>query len=329
MVFETKKIRSETLGEYLLGIRQDLALTRQAVVDASGVCGKFLEYLESGEFRKLPPNVYVYGILRQLAEAYGVSAEMLTAQFKKERGMVEPELAKPAPGGSRAKFWQKMVVTPKLISLGAALIFVGATVLYVAWQVVALNATPTLSLDTPKAGAVLKTALVEVSGHTEAGNILTINDQKVFVDSAGKFQTTLGLSSGPGNLVFSAKNKFGRQANKNLSIVADTGSAPAGLPGSGTAPKLTLVLKFTKPLSITFVVDGQRLPAETVLAGSGKTISADKIILLSTSNAGGVKVIFGGRDMGVLGRDGEVLTDLPFSADTLSSFSNSELTRLP
>lgn len=323
MVFETKKIRIETLSEYLLGIRQDLRLSQDVVVARSGACGKFLEYLESGEFQKLPPNVYVYGILRQLAEVYGVSAEMLIGQFKKERGMVEPQFAPAETKNTQPKFLQKLVVTPKLISLGAGLIFVGATVVYVAWQVITLNAAPKLVVLEPKPGQVLKSALVEVSGQTDSGNTLTINEQKVFVDASGKFQTTLGLNSGPGSLVFSAKNKLGKQTIQSLSLVVDLESKAGGGQASAAAPSLRLALNFTKPATLSFVVDGQRLPAETVLPGSSKSISADKTILLSTSNAGGVKVAFNGRDLGRLGRDGEILTDLPFSADTLGTLSNS------
>ena len=52
----------------------------------------------------------------------------------------------------------------------------------------------------------------------------------------------------------------------------------------------------------------------TMLSGSSKSISAAKEILLTSSNAGSTKVIYNGKDLGKLGRPGEVIRNVEFRA---------------
>ena len=75
MVFERKKIQLETLSEYLQEAREALGLSAEEVAAKTSIKLFFLQALESGEFKKLPPDVYVLGFLKQLAELYSVESD--------------------------------------------------------------------------------------------------------------------------------------------------------------------------------------------------------------------------------------------------------------
>ena len=87
MVFEKKKIRMETLSEYLAEVRQSSGLSLSEVAGKTGIKQIFLESLEQGNFAKLPADVYVCGFLKQLSGMYNLEAESLVIQFKKEKSI--------------------------------------------------------------------------------------------------------------------------------------------------------------------------------------------------------------------------------------------------
>ena len=71
--FTTKKIESLTLGERLKKMRNDRRLGTNDVAKMIKVQVKYLQYLEDGEYAKLPADVYVKGFLRSLSIFFGVS----------------------------------------------------------------------------------------------------------------------------------------------------------------------------------------------------------------------------------------------------------------
>ena len=58
MLFEKKKVRIETLSEYLNAVRKNLDLSIEEVCAKTGISRKFLNALESGNFKELPADVY-------------------------------------------------------------------------------------------------------------------------------------------------------------------------------------------------------------------------------------------------------------------------------
>ena len=68
--FVKKSVGTLTLGEKLAKIRKDKRLSLNEVSRLTGVQTKYLEFLEWGEFEKLPADVYVKGFLRSYADSF-------------------------------------------------------------------------------------------------------------------------------------------------------------------------------------------------------------------------------------------------------------------
>ncbi|MEK9174337.1 MAG: helix-turn-helix domain-containing protein, partial [Patescibacteria group bacterium] len=62
--FTRKKIQSLTLGEKLQKLRGDTHVPLTEVARSTRIRVRYLEYLENGEYEKLPADVYVRGFLR-------------------------------------------------------------------------------------------------------------------------------------------------------------------------------------------------------------------------------------------------------------------------
>jgi cytoskeletal protein RodZ len=319
MIFEKKKIKIETLSEYLTEVRLSLGLSLDEVIKKTGIKPQFLRALENGDLKILPADVYVFGFLRQLSELYSIDSEMLIGQYKKERG-IQQQLAKQIVLDNvwYKKYFTKLVVTPKLITLVLGLAFVVLTVGYIIWQVWSINKTPSLQIIQPADNAVIAGSSVEVSGNTDSGSTITINGQGVFVDGQGNFQSQLGLTPGPKEIDIVATNRFGKAVSKDINITA---APPSGSTPTGT---LNLQLNFTSAVTLGYIVDG--LPQQTLSFNSGdsKTFTANQEIILSTSDAGATKVTLNGTILGPMGRPKEALENVPFYAQTASSSPNSK-----
>jgi cytoskeletal protein RodZ len=312
MVFQTKKIELETLGEYLAEVRQRLDLSKEEVAERAGFNLKFLSSLENGDFAHLPPDVYVIGFLKQIAVIYSIDADSLIEQYRKERGIAKHITQNTTSPRSFKRYFEKLVITPKLLTLVVGLGFVVLTVLYVVWQVLSINRNPALEIFEPQDRQVVKQSSITVSGKTDPGMTVTINDQTVFVDSEGNFQTQLGITPGPKDLIFTAKNKFDKAVTKTISIVGESVAYKEPV----KEPLVKLELEFTEQVVLNFSIDGSTTTEEIFNAGARKVLTAMNKILISTSDAGATKVKLNDQDLGILGRPNEKLVEVPFTADT-------------
>jgi cytoskeletal protein RodZ len=314
MLFEQKKISTETLSEYLASVRANLVFSLEEVGKKTGIKLKFLQSLESGDFGSLPAEVYVIGFLRQLAELYAVDAFELILQYKKEKNIQKQVLIQRQAFASAwyKKYFGKLVITPGLLSVVLGLAFVVLTLGYIIWQLWSINRIPVLTVTQPQNNSVIAGSAVSVLGHTDPEADVSVNGQSIFVDDKGGFQTQAALSPGPEEITVTAANRFGKSATQVLNI---TGAGSV----ASTAGPLQLTLSFIGAATVSFSIDDQPSQTVTFSAGDNKTFSANQKILISTSDAGATKVAINGQNLGVMGRPKEQLNNVPFFAQATST----------
>jgi cytoskeleton protein RodZ len=314
--FETKKVPMETLGEYLSEIRNGLGLTLEEVAQQTGLYEKFIYYIEQGKYQLLPPDVYVLGFLKKLANIYKVPETALIVQYKKERGIVENvSRDKISPQKNWRNWLEKITITPKFLTLSGSAALGVIAFFYIIAQVFAINRTPSLEIFEPKNDAVIKGSSISVVGKTEPGMVLAINGQNVFVQNDGTFHATVGVAPGQKELKVDAQNKFGKQSTKVLSLRVEE---PTIAGASTVVPSdLQLELRFSKATKISMVRDGVEIADEIVPAQGIKSIVAQEKVVLTTSDAGSTVAILNGKELGVLGKSGQVLT-IPFTKEATS-----------
>ncbi|HEX3099842.1 MAG TPA: RodZ domain-containing protein [Patescibacteria group bacterium] len=319
--FETKKLSMDTLGEYLLEVRNQFGYTLEEVSQKTGIYEKFIHYIETGKYHLLPPGVYVLGFLKKLAQIYDISCEALLEQYKKERGIMEHQASEKLAGEKTWKTWfSKITITPKLITISGSGVLAAIAFFYIVFQVFAINKTPDLTITEPKNDAVISGTSVNVAGTTEPGITVSINGQNVFVDPSGNFHTTIGVAPGQKELKINAANKFGKNNEQVLALRVEEAQVAGA---ETTVPsELDLELKFTKDTKIEIEQDGTKLPSEIVPAGGTKLIKAQDRVTLTTYDAGNTKATLNGQPVGSLGKVGEKIT-IPFSKDAANLMQSS------
>ena len=219
MVFQTRKIQSETLSEYLYAVRIQLGLNIAEVSERTGIQKKFIEILESGNVSLLPAEVYVCGFLKKLSKLYRVDEAVLIRQYKKERGIVDNISEKKSFFSIPLK--NLFSITPKTVGVAVAMLFLVGTVGYVALQLRGMSQNPTITVISPSGGSLLTDSFVKVVGKTEPGNTLEINSESVFVSQQGDFSATVSVAPGQIELIFIATNKFNKTTTKTLALIRD------------------------------------------------------------------------------------------------------------
>ncbi len=305
-LFKTKPVHIDTLGEFLASYRRKLNLDIKTVSMLTQIKPTYLENLEAGNYILLPAEVYVKGFLKQLADVYHLPEDALVEQFQKERGFKDPKQPLPKVGSRLS-----LNINPKTLAATISVVLAVLVFSYVVSQIRSVLAPPVLEIDEPGSDANISGNSVVVSGSTEVGADVFINSQSVLVDKNGHFTESLILSPGLSILEIKAVNKFGKESKISRKINATS----LGLDAFKPAMAVNIILQIgPEPAWIYLEADGAVVQRGTMLPGSSKTIAAQGEILLTSANAGSTKIIYNGKDLGKLGRAGEVIRNVEFSA---------------
>jgi len=303
-LFKTKTVKIDTLGEYLAQVRNQLNLDIKTVSLLTQIKQIYLENLEAGNYPALPADVYIRGFLKSLATFYRLKEKLLIDQYEKERGfeVAHARLMK----GSKEKF----AFTPKtIVVIVTVLVAIGA-IAYVGNQIKSVLVKPYLEITEPTSDLTVQGSSIVVAGKSEIGSEVSINNQPVLTDANGEFTENLLLGSGLNSVEIVAKNKFGKVSTITRQITAQTESVKPV-----EAAPINLVVSIGPGSAwVSIEADGVVEQKGTMLAGSTKIITAKDDIIITSANAGSTQVIYNGKDLGKLGREGEVIRNVEFSS---------------
>lgn len=304
-LFQSKPVKIQTLAEYLSLSRQKLNLDVKTVSMLTQIKLSYIESLESGNWERLPAEVYIKGFLKQLAEVYRVKESDLVDQFEKEQ-----TFSRKLPAASSQNLSQININPRTLIIATAVFLVVGATV-YVSSQVRSVLALPVLEVTEPASDINVSGRNIVVAGRTEAGASISINNQAVLVDRNGFFAENLVLSPGLNVIEVKSMNKFGKE---NVAI-RKINAQVEDVPPQPTEAVNVIIEIGPESAWIYLEADGALVHRGTMLPGSSKTVTAKKDVLLTSANAGSTRITYNGKDLGKLGREDEVIRNVEFTAN--------------
>jgi hypothetical protein len=86
------------------------------------------------------------------------------------------------------------------------------------YQINLLTGKPKLDVTSPKDGDSTRNSPISVSGQTDSGNSISVNDRLAIVDKDGKFSYSFDLSGGDNKLKIIASDIAGNQTTKELTV---------------------------------------------------------------------------------------------------------------
>ena len=217
--FTRKKVESLTLGEKLRKLRTEFRMSLQDVSKVTRIQVKYLESLESGQYEKLPADVYVRGFLRSYARYLNIDEQALVKLYERERNIQE-NLGRDTHAHTVQSSFAPLsfVITSRSLALGVIFLVVFGAFFYLYQEFRSFAAEPQLTLLEPNNGVVVESQEVTVRGKTDKGAQVTLNDQTVFVDSDGTFSDTLPVRTGMNTIVIRTVNRFEKEKVVTLSV---------------------------------------------------------------------------------------------------------------
>lgn len=304
----------ETLGEKLAKKRAALGYDIKEVERATRIRAKHLEFMEAGEWEMLPPDVYVRGFLKNYAAFLKLDPAKVTRVYVKERGITEnvKKISQPAlqtPKKPQKSKSPKIIITPKRLAIGSAILGALLIILYIGWQVSILAAPPKLEVKAPGENTKVTEQQIIVEGKTDAGADVSINEVPIGVDPEGNFKEKVSLQDGVNLVKVSSKNKLGKTTQITRTVLAELRAIVVRKP---VKPKgLEMKLEIGPNSALIYIeVDGKPISEKNavMLPGSSQKINAKEKITVTVSDGGSVKATLNGKNLGNLGKAGEKIT---------------------
>ncbi len=223
--FIRKKVESLTLGEKLKKLRQQYRMSYTEIAKATRIQAKYLEYLENGEYGKLPAEVYVRGFLKSYARHLGLEEGAFLKLYDKERHIRMNLGHEPGPKESvRYPAMNAWIITPRTLLVTLLVLVLGGTFAYLFSEFRSFVAEPRLVISDPISGATIDGSVIALRGQTDPGTVVTANGEPVFVGSAGEFNEEITLQQGMNRIFIRATNRFDKTKEETVAIESRTES---------------------------------------------------------------------------------------------------------
>jgi cytoskeletal protein RodZ len=307
------------VGPQLKVRRQAIRLSLAQVELDTKIRGKFLTALESGDYTRLPHDIYSRGFVQQYATYLGLKGADLAAAYVDERGgLAAGDTKRPRLARGR-----RLVFTGPLLAAIGAIAIVGTIMSYLVYQFSSLAAPPHLVITSPGKDSTITGTVIEVVGHTTPGADVTINNSPILSDADGSFSEKVALSDGLNTIKIGSKSKLGKSSIVVRNVLAHlpnlngvSASVPAA-PFNGIAAHVSV----SATTSIVISTDGKEVFRQTVLPGWNQLFTGSTSFVITTGNAGATNIVItnstvANKKFVPLGSQGEIRRNQEFDATT-------------
>lgn len=308
--------------------RIELSKSLKEVESATKIRKKYLQWIEDGDYEHLTDDVYTLGYIKSYADYLGFETAPIVNMYKKER--LSYKQSKESGGyiktdsnmSLRPLGGQNFVLSSKTLVLLFSIMLFVLIAGYLSWQVIIIAAPPKITLNSNQER--VSTDFVIISGQTDGESDVFIDDSPISTNADGSFSERVSLVSGSNVITVTAKNQLGKTTTVTRTVTADLpqSSIEAAKLSTNNIDGVELLVTIVNQATfITVVADGQDVFRGTMLPGASQIFKAKNTIKLTTGNAGNTTVgitntSVANKNIGIIGKAGEVKNDLEFSKDT-------------
>lgn len=190
-------------GEIMRQVRTARHLTLWQVAKVLKIPARYLEALEAGDWDSLPAGDYGRYFLKKYAQFLNLETEEILAQYP---GPNLPQMVQP-PKHPPINSLQVTHPLRSFVLLLAALV----VVIYLVAAARAIFLPPQLTILSPSNDGITSSPTILLSGLTEAGIEVTVNNEAVEVMESGRFAVPVSLRPGLNILVVRARKNLSRE----------------------------------------------------------------------------------------------------------------------
>lgn len=224
--FKKKKLSSQrSFGQRLRIQRKRKKISLAQAEEETKIRVRYLDALEKGNFMDLPGEIYTLGFLKKYAQYLKMDVNSLVNQYKREKEILQKLGRTPAPfkeiSPVKKVSGMKFFITPKIMAVAASVILILGFLGYIIFEVNQFAKPPILSIATPTSEGIVKTDKIIVSGTTDSGSELYINNNLIALKEDGSFSQEIKLAAGLNLIEVKAKNRLGKETDKSIKVLAE------------------------------------------------------------------------------------------------------------
>ncbi|NVJ69864.1 MAG: helix-turn-helix domain-containing protein [Alphaproteobacteria bacterium] len=290
----------KTVGELLQAAREERGLSIESIAKDICIRSSYLAAIEQCDYKELPEKTFAVGFVRAYSMALKQDAKAIVEQFKEEFGIdAEPQVAVTeqtlAAPSRRLPGW----LSPLAGVVGVSLCWALFGTSLVPFSFTADNEIVDRQTDVAQLQAVQ--AMLPARDETVVTAELALEETpEAVVDLAGQEEAD------------KVKAFRGRTSLFSPAAIADQNTDEMG--------RADFTLRAIEDAWLRLEnTDGTEIWSGVLREGQSYRPQIDGAALLSTSNAGGVAISFGGQELDNLGSRGEVVRDLKLDSGQLLS----------
>lgn len=206
-----------TVGQILKEEREKKFYTLDEIEKITKIRKELLQALEAGQYQKLPPQTFVQGFIKNYGKFLNLNTEKLLAVFRREFSehknppRILDSLQNPIDD-------KRFRLTPTRVLVSVIFTLVIIFFVYLWFQYRFLVGSPFLEVNHPVDQFSADSAEITVSGRTDPEAMVSINNQEIAVDSAGRFSQTIKLSDNVSTVLVTSTSKSGKQTEVQRTV---------------------------------------------------------------------------------------------------------------
>lgn len=202
----------KTIGTIFSETRKSKRLTIFDIEQGTKIKAEFIEHIETGNWKNLPPYPVLTGFIKNIADFLGIENNKALAIFKRDYPPQNISLS-PKPDVAEKFAWGPK--TSFVVGLIGLMFLVSG---YLIFQYFNSQKPPTLEVYLPQDNVVVQETSVEVSGKTSPDATITANNQPILVSDKGDFADKIAVFEGTAVVKVVAKSRDGKEAIVERSI---------------------------------------------------------------------------------------------------------------
>lgn len=215
--------RARQTGDIIRTLREEQRWSRKELAEFSGVDERHIISLEEKKLHLLPSRTYAVNFVRAIANTFNVNAEKLIADFEKEynrypfKQHILPPSAMRTEGGALHPRTLRAAIIIGIVLLGIVYLFI---------EISGIISPPELQIFSPQDNIEISEPYVLITGTTQKGASVTVNNEPIDVDESGNFSAEIDLTPGVNVLKITTTHKFGRQRTVERNIFVQRNTLP-------------------------------------------------------------------------------------------------------
>lgn len=185
-------------------LKQDLSISD--IEQAIKIRKKYVEALESDDFKNLPSLTYAQGFLKNYSQFLGLKIQIMMAifrrQYQEQERLNRATIEEPIEN-------RRFQITPNKVIIVFVLALIVILFGYFYTQYRALHEPPPLALESPANDIVVSVAEIAVYGVTDTDATIMINAEPVLVKEDGRFYKDVQLAVGINSITVEAISRAG------------------------------------------------------------------------------------------------------------------------